>query len=280
MYKKADEKRYIQKERQDRKKNRRDYYQAECLKQRHTLGKNLPWITAAAAAGTACVMNGSYAVISGYNWWYAFFLPGLLILCCFLVIRRDQKSANRTILLLPLDFGKVWDAKVMVCAKNLLIADGVLFVILLGEEMFLTYVQEVKLPLAFEPQREAAAVLILGITFLWQIPLFLWMSQKAGMAVSLVAGMALNCLGTIELSLGEMWFLSPFAIPARLMCPVLRVLPNGLTAQEGNVTFSRELLDERVVLPGIALCLLWFFLFWALGRHWFRKQCEAGGKRS
>lgn len=261
------------------KNNKRNYFRAECLKQKHSLGMKASWIMAIAAAGVACVMNGNYAVISGYNWWYAFFLPGLVILNCFLIIRRDQKVNNYTLLLLPLNFKKVWDMKILVCAANLLTANGILFMILLCEEMVLTYGLGMELPLGFEPWREAGAILILSFTFLWQIPLFLWMIPKAGIVVSMIAGMVMNCLGTIETSLGELWFLNPFAIPARLMCPVLQVLPNGLPAREGSASFSIELLDNNVILPGLLLSLLWLFLAWEIGRIWFWRTCESGGRK-
>ena len=64
----------------------------------------------------------------------------------------------------------------------------------------------------------------------------------------------------------------PGAIPARLMCVVLKVLPNGLLAKEGMATFALELLDERMVGAGILSALFWFIFLWFLSRKIYERR--------
>ena len=56
-----------------------------------------------------------------------------------------------------------------------------------------------------------------------------------------------------------MWLI-PYAVPARLMCPVLKILPNGLPAEPGNITFSPQLLSWESILPGLVVTCLCFVL--------------------
>lgn len=58
--------------------------------------------------------------------------------------------------------------------------------------------------------------------------------------------------GTIIAQTGK-WYLFVSAIPMRILCPYLHILPNGLPAEVGD-----PLLDRGVVIPGICLSVLWF----------------------
>ncbi len=98
-----------------------------------------------------------------------------------------------------------------------------------------------------------AAAALLSICSLWEIPFFLMVSARFGVFVNLFSCMVLTLGATVMLAGSGLWWLCPAAIPVRLMCPVLGILPNGLT-----VPADSPLWDPGVVLPGIVLSLLWF----------------------
>ena len=72
-------------------------------------------------------------------------------------------------------------------------------------------------------------------------------------------------------SLKSYFFLIPQAIASRLMCSVIGVLPNGLPARPGEMTFSQELLDTSAILPGIAASVIWLAVFWFAGRKLYER---------
>ena len=54
-----------------------------------------------------------------------------------------------------------------------------------------------------------------------------------------------------SLSLDAAFFLLPQGITVRLTCVLLEILPNGLIAKEGQMTWKPELMEPRAVLFGI-----------------------------
>ena len=83
--------------------------------------------------------------------------------------------------------------------------------------------------------------------------------------------MALNLAGVVA-AVESFWFLCPYSILPRMMCSVLGILPNGLPAREGSMTFSPELLEGSNVLYGLILTLLWCLLLWAVTRSWYSRK--------
>ena len=116
------------------------------------------------------------------------------------------------------------------------------------------------------------AVLLLVITFLWQIPLCLFLGSKIGMfptiLINIIAYMVLGILAATK----SIWWMIPYAIPARLMCPILKVLPNGLPAVEGSMTFKPELLSNSVILPGVIITVILFIILTMVTAKWYEGQ--------
>ena len=111
-----------------------------------------------------------------------------------------------------------------------------------------------------------AAVLVLTITQLWEIPLLLFLSERFGMIVELLVCMVLMVGGIIIAPTGK-WYFFVSSIPMRILCPLLHILPNGIRAEEGH-----PLLDMGVVLPGICISMIWFILATITFLHWFDKR--------
>ncbi len=247
-------------------------YLAENIKYKHTITKHLFWIMPFVTMLTAFSLARHYVVINSYNWWYILMLPGMLALLCCLTGQKDKKLKNRAVLSIPVDVKRVWDAKVLLCAKGLILAN-ILLVLTVNVVRFVLAsgfgIQQVN---EFAIVQGAAAAGILTAVFLWQIPFCLWLTQILGFFPAFCITVILNEVGGTIGALDGSWFFIPFAIPARLMCAVLKILPNGLTAQEGSMTFSPELIDKGSILPGILISMLWFFAVWMATRFWYEKK--------
>lgn len=110
------------------------------------------------------------------------------------------------------------------------------------------------------------AVFVLTIAQLWEIPLFLFFSERFGMITEVLISLFLTVGGTILAPTGK-WYLFASSIPMRILCPLLHILPNGIRAEAGN-----SLLDTKVVLPGICISFIWFVFAAILFLNWFDKR--------
>ena len=79
-------------------------------------------------------------------------------------------------------------------------------------------------------------------------------------------------LCSVELSLHPFFMILPGGITSRLMCIILKILPNGLTAEPGSITFTQELVQWDGLPAGITASVVWFLLFWFVSRKWFERR--------
>ena len=56
------------------------------------------------------------------------------------------------------------------------------------------------------------------------------------------------------------------------MCPVIKILPNGLLAVPESATFSQELLNKDAIFLGITVSIILFVLFSFLTAKWYENQ--------
>lgn len=247
------------------------YLKAESLKMKHTAVWRLCFALPAASAVLAFLLTSDYFQVDNYNWWYVVLLPGFLPLVSILIAQKDRELGNRSILLLSVDLSKSWRAKTMtglviLGLSNLCVAlFGILGGLIMEMSGKLSVIQ------VSVPEGVASAV-ILTVTFAWQIPLWMWMTEKTGVLFSIIAGLVANTMGMVLFSVKELWFLVPFSMPARLMIPVIHVLPNGLLAKEGSMTFTPELLSKDVIWQGLLIGFALFILMEFLTEHWFQRQ--------
>lgn len=158
---------------------------------------------------------------------------------------------------LPEDKGKLMLGKILymgcaILASNIIIFAG-------------TFIGGTLLTTSVPVGGAVASVFVLTISALWQIPLFLFLGERFGMVSELLVCVFLSIGGTVMASSGK-WFMLASAIPARICCPLLHVLPNGTKAEVGD-----PLLNTGVILPGIGISVIWFGIATALFLHWFQK---------
>ncbi|NMB14931.1 MAG: hypothetical protein GX985_06745 [Gallicola sp.] len=79
--------------------------------------------------------------------------------------------------------------------------------------------------------------------------------------------MMLNIGSFIVLSASDVWMM-PYAIPARLMIPIIYVLPNGLFNNGQGV-----LADGSVIFPGILISIVLYVIL-SFGTAWVFKNKE------
>ncbi len=234
---------------------------AEFLKSKRTIGSKLIFAFPIIALVMAFVLTAGIAdayAESAWNWWYTLLLPGMIAIVSYLSVVREKKNRYYNIKTLPTEGKKLMLGKIIYFGILVLISNAVLFAgATLGGTLLTTSV----------PAYGAAiTVIVLTIVELWQIPLFLFLSEKFGMVVELIVCLVITVLGTVVAPSGK-WFLFVSAIPMRVVTPLLHVLPNGLRAQAGE-----PLLNSLVILPGILIALTWFVLLTYLYLDWFEKR--------
>lgn len=234
---------------------------AEYLKQKRTMNSKIifafPMITLVMAFVLTSGMTNAYAE-SVWNWWYVLLLPGMIAIVSYLSIMREKKNGYYNIKTLPIEKRNLMLGKIVYLGILVLVSNAVLFAgAALGGAFLTTSVPVIG---------AAMTVVVLTITELWQIPLFLFLSEKFGMVVELIVCLLISMLGVSVAPSGK-WFLFVSAISNRIVTPLLHVLPNGLRAQAGD-----PLLSSSVILPGILIALTHFVLLTYLYLNWFEKR--------
>ena len=225
------------------------------------MGRVLIWgfpvITFALAFVLTLGMTNAYAE-SVWNWWYTLLLPGMLAIICYLSITREKKTRYYHLMTLSISKRKLVMGKIIYMGCVILVSDMIIFV----GATFGGFLLTTCVPFG----GALAAVLVLTITQLWEIPLLLFLSERFGMIVELLVCLVLTVGGVIIAPTGK-WYFFVSSIPVRILCPLLHILPNGIRAEEGN-----PLLDAGVVFPGICISIIWFMAATFLFLNWFDKR--------
>lgn len=233
----------------------RNYFWSENLKTKNTIISRLVYIAPVIVILLSIFLTYSYYVVDAYNWWYMDIIPIFIAIECTLFSAIDMKYKNTGVLSLPLDLKKVWIAKILVIIKNLIISNLIIFLSANILPSIIPINSVIKIPLL----NGLLAIIVLIITFIWQIPVWLYVGQKFGMFISVILSMSLNIFFQVE-SIKDFWFIIPFSYPARLMCPILKILPNGLIAVPESDTFSPQLLSLWGIGYGIIVSLVLFII--------------------
>lgn len=247
------------------------YFLAEKMKCRKTSVGKLMILMPIFTLVFSMYISGSYFIINSSNWWYIMMFPAMAALMCGVIVQKDKKLKNHAVLTLPVEQKKVWDGKVLYG----LWATGagltlMFFLILAGEILGKKFTFVItNTPSA---GRIILAWAVLFLTFMWQVPFCMFLAEALGSLPMVLIHVVLYQLVFIALSLKPYYMLLPGAIPARVMCPVLGIMPNNLLAVPGSVGFYPELLNAGSVWVGVAASLIWFLLFWGIGRKWYEKQ--------
>ena len=229
----------------------RAYIKAELLKNRHS-----EWARLMVIFPTISILcsvyfsfgNAAYYQMNQYNWWYMCFLPIQVIAGSIFICRREKRLKYRAVQMLPVSAGKIWIAKVVSCIGQIIVSTGMIAAAVAGISLVLK--QLFTGGNLFSPITVAAAWGLLVCAICWQIPLWMFCYQKTGMVLTFLLGMGANSILSTVWTTGSRWWMNPFAILPRLMCPVLQILPNGLPAVPESVMFTPQALEKSVIVPG------------------------------
>lgn len=231
---------------------------AEMQKMKRTFTLKLLWI--APLVPLFCAYGSGQ--ISGMYFWYCAFLPGALTIMCSMVMLKDKKMKYRSIFSLPMDKGKIWMGKVMACGVLLLLACAVFFILISLWGFIPPYNKIGHVPFS----QLLSASTLLFITFLWQVPLCLFLSAKYGIFITIILNMLFNIIGGAGFAYSGIWAF-PYAIPYCAVGPVLHILPNGLAPDKGSF-----FLNSSFILPEVLISIGLFIVISGLTMAWFSKQ--------
>lgn len=232
---------------------------AEILKQKRLFAAKLIWLGPVLTILLAiALMAGSHLQDGSYNWWYTLLLPGTFTMFAALNVSREKSKNRHGMFSIMPHKKKLWIAQIAV---------GVLFLFGTCLVFFLAATAGGFLfGSTISLGRSACASLLLFITFAWQIPLWMAVSEKTGAFAAVILSLVCNFIIAVVCAVKDSWWI-PFSIPARLMCPAIGVLPNGLMAEAGD-----PLTGNEVILPGILITVVLFAVLSAVTALRFEKR--------
>lgn len=185
-------------------------------------------------------------------------LPGCFTMFSSFTVAREQKQNRHGLFGVAVDKKKLWLAQIILCTLFLLTTCLVFFVgITLGGLLF---GQTISLAASL------LASILLFVTFAWQIPLWMFITEKVGAFATVLISILCNFGVAVICAVESFWWI-PFSIPARLMCPTIGVLPNGL-----RVEADSKMVDSSVILPGVLITSFLFILVTLATSCWFQKR--------
>ena len=243
------------------------YILAENKKTKNTFLNKLVWLAPLLTILLSMFLAVNYFQIDSYNWWYTMMLPGSLALGCCLLSRIDGKMKNTAVISLPIDLKKVWFAKILIGIKNLSIS---CIIILFCSELGVVLIN-------LESMKEISlinriyATILLIITFMWQVPLNIFLENKIGLFGTVILSLVANLFLGI-MAVKSYWWMIPFSYPSRMMCPVLVILPNGLLAVPESQTFTPEVLSYSSVPYGLIVSIILFLAISYITSIWYERK--------
>ena len=236
-----------------------NHLKSEFLKQKHRFNLKLLWISPLIAVALVIVlMGGRFFMEGAFNWWYTMILPGTLSMIVSFTVSAEKKHNHHGLFSVSINKKKLWISQLVINTILLLITNLIFFIVL--------SIVGTTLGLSIPFLSSFIASFVLFLTFAWQIPLFMFISEKIGSFFSIMISLFCNMGFGIFFAATRLWCV-PFAIPARLMCPIIKVLPNGIPLEEGN-----HLGDTTVIFIGIMITVQLYFIFSLITTLWFHHR--------
>ena len=240
-----------------------NYILGDYLKYKRTFLKKIIYIIPISLIILSYLLVPPYFTIDSYNWWYTIIMPITYALIPALMNRyEDKKIKYRAVYPLSIDLRKIWISKIIVASCLILMASLVHLIAVLivqfifGDQIFLSY--------SFSTLLVSSILLV--VSSIWQIPFCLLLAKKFGFSISLMINGLLGVALGIVFSAGNYWLLSPYSWSIRTMVPMLKIMPNGLPADGGNMMLNTS------IFPPCIFSILLFLLLSYLSSIWFAKQ--------
>ncbi|SHO47660.1 lantibiotic immunity ABC transporter MutE/EpiE family permease subunit [Anaerocolumna xylanovorans] len=236
-----------------------DYFKAELLKQKHSFNNIIIWLIPVINIIISMILMGpQFIQTASYNWWYVLFLPFTFTYISASIIKKERKYNFHGLFGITQNKMQLWLVKVGTATVYLFLSCLIfsLFTLLCG----VTINQQIPVI------NNLAASAVLFLTFAWQIPFLMFITLKLNMFISVIVSIFCSLFLACIYGAGSWWWI-PFAIPVRLMCPIIKVLPNGLLMEADS-----PLGHSNVILPGIIITVILYLAVTAVTAKLFEKQ--------
>lgn len=238
-----------------------DILKSEYIKSKRTFIKKLIILAPIVTILAAMCTQWKYILQETYNLWPAIFLPIIIALFTSLTSMQEKKAGNyRNLLIHNISPARIWIAKIINLAINLLFSCFILIILLLADFFILLHGKNIPLP------KVILCPFYIWITSLTLIPIQLWASTWKGTLLSMAVGFIGIPAGVIAAS-KPYWMFIPWSYPTRIMCPILGIGPNALPLKAGDT-----LTYPVVVSSGLALSMMTFLIFTLITALWFTKR--------
>lgn len=201
-----------------------------------------------------------YTFSISMNLWSVAFMPFTIAILCSLVALREKKAGNyRTLKSKDIDLKKMWISKILVISYYTLLAS--IMVIL-----YLLIIKLIHNSSSIPIGDLFLATFVIWLTTLILIPICLFLSENFGS----FSGIIITCIGFlwgVLMAPDSNWYLCPWSLNVRLMCPILKLRPNGLILEN-----TSPLLDPSVISTGILISVGGFIVLSILTSLWFAKK--------
>lgn len=202
------------------------------------------------------LMLGQQSQIGAYNWWYTLCLPATVAFFTMQLTNVDKQLKDYNLKVLPIAAKKIWLIKILTGCLYLILANCISF----GFSTLAGIIFGSQYPAG----RGILAAFVLTITWLWQVPLGIFLVAKFNGTISFLILITVNIIFISQDFAGGSWWWIPFAIPARLMAPIVGINPNGVPLAENSFLW-----DRTVIIPGMLITLVLFFIITFLTTKWF-----------
>lgn len=233
------------------------FIQAELLKGKRSFGrKGLIIFPLLVSLMAIFLMGGQFTQVGAYNWWYMLLLPMVVGLICTNLIDSDKRFSFYNVNILPFPVSKIWQGKIWTGILYLAFGNGLIF--------GLTTISGVIFSSQYPFWRGITAGIVLTLTWSWQIPFGLFLASRFNSVVTFLGILFLNILCSGQtIAGGDFWYL-PFAIPPRMMAPIIGINPNGIPLEAGS-----PLHDTAVIFPGLIITVSLLFIGYFITTKWF-----------
>jgi ABC-2 type transport system permease protein len=93
-----------------------------------------------------------------------------------------------------------------------------------------------------------------------------------GFFLSITSSILFNTIIGSIIAVKSYWFICPFLYSSRLLCPILKIMPNGLLLESGNPSFTPALGSYAVVPIGIILSVILLIISILATAYWYQKK--------
>lgn len=231
---------------------------SELLKLRHTFSMKLSIVAPIVTLLLGYVLSGKSVQFTAYNWWYTMIFPVVISLWSTNAISREKSTHYQNILCLPIDLKKLWIGKLTAIIVLALFSSLLMWG---GCTAFGAFTKmNINLLDGF------FGCMLLFVAFLWQIPVVVFVAMRMGHLVAILLSVGCNMVCSMAGAESGLFFLNPFAIPARIVCPFFKMHPNGLPLENNSALWKKDM-----ILPAVGISLLLFMLIFFVTAKLFAK---------